>query len=180
MVEDTILMWRFKHGSRDALARIYNKYEAHLLTLATALLNDISAAEDIVHDFFVSFAKSGDKLRLDGNLKGYLAISVANRARDYMREKQRHSNSRDRYQTGKLNIKGPDVYAVLDEELRLLTRSLDQLPYDQREILMLYFYSGLKFREIAGMQNLSINTVQSRYRYGLEKLRVLLNGELKK
>jgi RNA polymerase sigma-70 factor (ECF subfamily) len=180
MVEDKILMWRFKHGSMDALARIYNKYEAHLLTLATALLNDISTAEDIVHDFFVSFAKSADRLRINGNLKGYLAISVANLARDYLRAKKRHLNNSRRYDSVSLQIKEPDNSVLLDEELKLLNQSLVQLPYEQREILMLHFYSDLKFKEIARIQNISINTVQSRYRYGLKKLRILLNGELKK
>ena len=179
MVEDKILMWRFKHGSRDALARIYNKYEAHLLTLATALLNDVNAAEDVVHDFFVSFASSADKLRLDGNLKGYLASSVANRARDQIRKKQRQSTISEEYFISS-KIKEPDVSAIFGEELSLLNRSLAQLPYEQREVLMLHFHSGLKFKTIARAQKTSINTIQSRYRYGMEKLRVLLNGELEK
>jgi DNA-directed RNA polymerase specialized sigma24 family protein len=41
-------------------------------------------------------------------------------------------------------------------------------------------HGGIRFRQIAGMQNVSIKTVQSRYRYGLEKLRSALNGEVKK
>ena len=56
MVEDKILIWRFKRGSREALQRIYEKYVVYLVTLATALSNDVSTAEDIVHDVFVSFA----------------------------------------------------------------------------------------------------------------------------
>lgn len=91
MLEDRLLSWRFKHGSQDALARIYEKYLRYLLTLATALLGDLSSAEDVVHDFFVWFAQSGDRLRLDGTLKGYLATCVANRARDVMRQRSRQS-----------------------------------------------------------------------------------------
>jgi DNA-directed RNA polymerase specialized sigma24 family protein len=53
---------------------------------ATVLLNDVNTAEDIVHDFFVSFAQSGRKLKLDGSLKGYLATCVVNRARDRLDE----------------------------------------------------------------------------------------------
>jgi DNA-directed RNA polymerase specialized sigma24 family protein len=53
MIEDKLLMWKFKRGSRDALQRIYEKYVGYLVTLATALLNDVNTAEDIVHDFFV-------------------------------------------------------------------------------------------------------------------------------
>jgi len=46
-------------------------------------------------------------------------------------------------------------------------------------VIALHLHGGLKFKQIAGLQKTSINTVQSRYRYGLEKLRFLLNGEVK-
>ena len=67
MVEERLLIWKFKCGSRDALREIYEKYRGYLLTLATALLSDVNSAEDVVHDFFVSFAQSGRKLKLDGS-----------------------------------------------------------------------------------------------------------------
>jgi hypothetical protein len=64
MVEDEVLKWKFKCGSRDALRRIYEKYLNRLLTLAMALLNDAGAAEDVVHDVFVSFAESAGDFKL--------------------------------------------------------------------------------------------------------------------
>ena len=72
MLEDRLLLWRFKCGSRDAFRAIYDKYAADLLTLAANLLYDSSAAEDIVQDVFISFVKSVDRFRLRGSLKGYL------------------------------------------------------------------------------------------------------------
>lgn len=71
MIEDKLLIWKFRRGSSEALRRIYEKYEGYLLTLATALLNDVHTAEDVVHDCFVSFAQSAGRLRVDGRLKGY-------------------------------------------------------------------------------------------------------------
>jgi len=76
MIEDKLLIWRLKRGSSDALCRIYNKYKDNLLRLASALSNDQNAAEDIVHDFFVSFAQSTEKLKLNGSLKSYLAKAI--------------------------------------------------------------------------------------------------------
>jgi len=67
IVEDKLLIWRFKRGSRNALQRIYEKYVVCLVTLAAALLNDVSTAEDIAHDVFVSFAQSAERLRLEGS-----------------------------------------------------------------------------------------------------------------
>ena len=48
MLEDTLLIWKFKHGSRDALGRIYAKYRHELLKLAVCLANDVGIAEDAV------------------------------------------------------------------------------------------------------------------------------------
>ena len=69
MIEDKLLVWKFKHGSNDALCRIYEKYKDNLLRLASGLLNDRTAAEDIVHDCFVAFAQSAEKVKLSGSLK---------------------------------------------------------------------------------------------------------------
>jgi RNA polymerase sigma-70 factor (ECF subfamily) len=46
-------------------------------------------------------------------------------------------------------------------------------------VVLLRHFSDFKFKQIAALQNVSINTIQGRYRYGLDKLRSLLNGELK-
>jgi len=55
-----------------------------------------------------------------------------------------------------------------------------QLAYEQREVIMLHLRGDMKFREIAGLQGIPINTAKSRYRYGLEKLRTLLSDQEKK
>lgn len=87
MLEDKILIFRFNRGSREALRRIYIKYKNDLLGLAVALLNDVSSAEDVVHDVFVSFSQSVGTFNLTGSLKSYLSTCVANRARDRNRKK---------------------------------------------------------------------------------------------
>ena len=58
MIEDGLLLWRFKNGNEDALCRIYEKYRTRLLKLANALSNDKELADDVVQDVFVSFAQS--------------------------------------------------------------------------------------------------------------------------
>ena len=66
---------------------------------------------------------------------------------------------------------------MCNEQLQRLAAALERLPYEQRETLMLQAYGGLTLRAIAKMSGLSANTVMSRYRYGIDKLRSLLNGE---
>ena len=181
MIEDKIRLWKFKCGSRDAFRLIYAKYADGLLNLAANLLADKSQAEDVVQDVFVSFVESIEKFRLTGSLKGYLSTCVANRSRDYMRKKMREQTAVvNRSERIKSDVKNPLRLAADSEELLKLSSALTELPYEQREIVVLHLHGGMRFRQIAGMQNVSIKTVQSRYRYGLEKLRSALNGEVKK
>lgn len=178
MVEDELLKFRFKCGSRDALCRIYEKYQDYLLTLAIALLNDVNAAEDIVHDVFVSFAKRAGSFKLAGSLRGYLATCIVNAARDRIRGRQRQPAALDEALLASADSKGLDQAVIADEQSRQLAQAMSQLPYEQREVLTLHVKGGMKFREIARLQDASVNTVQGRYRYGLNKLRSILDGEV--
>jgi RNA polymerase sigma-70 factor (ECF subfamily) len=181
MIEDKLLIWKFKSGDEAALARIYEKYKNDLLRIAAGLLNRTSAAEDIVHDVFVSLAQSADKLKLGGNLKGYLATCVVNRVRNSNRiQKRQQSVNLDETEPVVSGPDRPDSWIVRNEDLDRLNAAMAQLPYAQREVVLLHVQGGMKFRAIAESQNASINTVQSRYRYGIDKLRSLLNSEVEK
>ena len=179
MVEDRLLIWKFKLGNRDALRRLYEKYKNDLLKLAVSLANDVSTAEDVVQDVFVSFAQSADKIRPRGNLKKYLITCVANRIRNRKRNQQRHETSGIDDLDGTISdVNRPEQWAILSEELALLSNAMAQIPYEQREVVTLYMQGDMTFRQIAKIQNASISTVQGRYRYGLNKLRLILNGEI--
>ena len=181
MLQDKLLIWQFNRGRKEALRHIYEKYKDDLVTLAAVLLSDVSAAEDVVHDVFVSFLKSFEKFRLTGSLKSYLATCVANNARNINKTRHRHQSfGLDEIEPVLSNADRPDAALIFGEELRQLSLALGQLPYEQREVLMLHIHSGLKFKAIARSQGVSINTVQGRYRYALDKLRLMLNSEVKK
>jgi DNA-directed RNA polymerase specialized sigma24 family protein len=64
VLEDRLLVWKFKHGSKDAFCRIYEKYRDDLLRLAISLLNEADIAEDIVHDAFTSFIQNANRFQL--------------------------------------------------------------------------------------------------------------------
>ncbi|UCD49838.1 MAG: sigma-70 family RNA polymerase sigma factor [Phycisphaerales bacterium] len=176
-IEDRLLVRRFNAGDAQALRRIYEKYRPDLLSVARALLKDPSAAEDVLHDVVVSFASQAGRFALKGSLKGYLAICVANRARNVNRrsgprgpagEVQRHRPQR-----------GNACQAASDaERCQIVTSAMEQLSDAQREVVALHVLGAMRFREIAQQKGESINTIQSRYRYGLKKLRSLLNGQV--
>lgn len=178
MLEDAFLIRQFRRGRPEALQRIYEKYRTAMLTVATALCNDVHAAEDIVQDCFLSFARTGSRLRTEGSLKGYLLASVVNRVRDRRRAAARQPLTLDSAEAFRSPEAAPETAAICNEQMQTIRGALEQLPPEQREVVVLYTRARMTFREIAGLQNASLPTVQSRYRYGLDKLRVLLNGEL--
>ena len=181
MIEDRLIILRFKQGRHDALRQIYDKYKVELLRLAVVLVGDANTAEDMVHDVFVKFARSADRIKLTGNLKNYLVTSVINRVRNHVRDRKRHS------ETGLDGAKGlaapersPHQWAILGEQLMLLSKALQELPYEQREVICLRMEMDMTFRQIAARQSTSVNTVKGRYRYGISKLRSLVNGQVEK
>ncbi|MHC4476096.1 MAG: RNA polymerase sigma factor [Planctomycetota bacterium] len=179
--EDRRLIRKLNRGNIAVVRRIYEKYKDDLVTLAAALLHNVNTAEDVVHEVFVCFIESAGGFKLTGSLKGYLATCVANRARNRNKAMHRRQNiSLDQAPPVGSEADSPDYCAIFGEELQRLTWALAQLAYEQREVLLLHLHSGMKFREIAESQGISINTVQGRYRYGLDKLRSLLNSEGKK
>ncbi len=180
IIDEKILVWKFNRGSKDALRRLYEKYKDDLLGLAVTLLRDRSLAEDVVHDVFVSFARSAGSFRLTGTMKGYLSTCVANCARDRNRLRLSQNVGLDAAEAISANSDGPVEYAVGSEQARRLHELLGRLPYEQREIIVLHLHQEMRFREIAEALGVSINTVQSRYRYGLDKLRSIFNSMVTK
>ncbi len=179
MLEDKLLILKFKCGSSEALCRIYRKYGDYLLALAAALLEDVNTAEDVVHDVFCKFIESREKFKLAGSLKNFLATCVVNLARDKLRARRSQPCELDEATATVLDRNEPEHYAIFGEEARHLNHAIAQLSYEQREVIMLHLRGGMKFREIADLQGISINTAKSRYRYGLEKLRTLLSDKEK-
>jgi RNA polymerase sigma factor (sigma-70 family) len=177
MIEDKLLILRAKRRSVRAFNRIYLKYKNYLLTVATALLSDISLSEDCVHDVFVAFARSITQFELTGSLKTYLAICVTNRARNMNKLAKPISLSEQQENMCTSGSPRPDQSAILSESSTRVNRALAQLNYEQREVVTLHLISGMTFRHIAELKNKSINTIQSRYRYGMENLQSLLSEE---
>jgi RNA polymerase sigma factor (sigma-70 family) len=179
MFEDELLKWKFKQGSTEALSCIYQKYLDDLLTLAVGLLNDPDEAEDVVQDVFISFVRSAGNFKLRGSLRAYLATSVVNRVRDRIRKKRTRSLSRDRHEMD-IDLHGPDQSLIYSEQWQRVIRALDELPYNQREVILLRLHSDMRFREIAKAQNVSVHTAMARYKSGLKRLQSSLNGKVRK
>ena len=179
-MEDKLLIWKFKRGSREALRRIYDKYHSGLLKFAVVLTGDADMAEDVVQEVFIKFAQSANRIGLSGSLKSYLITSALNYVRNQRRDNQRHrTQNLEEAEQLTSTTRGPEQWVVLSEQLERLSYAMGCLPYEQREVITLRMEADMTFRKIADLQKTSISTVNARYRYGIEKLRSLLNHEVK-
>jgi RNA polymerase sigma factor (sigma-70 family) len=179
MLEDKRLIRRLQGGRVDALRRVYDKYKLDLLKLAILLTGDTHRSEDAVQDVFLRLAESFDRISDHGNLKNFLITCLINRIRTLRRDGQRHEvapPSEAATQTARSSP--PDHWAVVNEQMQRISQAMAGLPIEQREVVTLRFEADLGFPEIARIQNAPINTVQGRYRYGMEKLRALLDSEV--
>lgn len=181
MLEDKLLIWKLRGGNRDALRMIYEKYRDYLLRIAAGLLKEKSKAEDVVHDVFAAFVTASTNFTLTGSLRGYLATCVANKARNINRTTSRQRTvSLNETKPAVSNMTRPDEWIIYNEQFQQLCNAMVQLPYEQREAVVLHIQGSMKFKEIAKLQETSVKTALSRYRYGLDKLRSILNSEVTK
>jgi RNA polymerase sigma-70 factor (ECF subfamily) len=175
---DRRLLRRLQQGDKAALAEVYEAQKDRLLTLAYRLLGDRGDAEDCLQEVFLRLVRDAVNLEIRGNLASYLASCVLNRARDELRKGRRsvhvpwsrHQERPSLDPDPSIVLEGMDLAARIQEALSLL-------PLEQREVVALHLNGGLTFREIGEVQSVSLNTAQSRYRYGIQKLRELLSGQ---
>ena len=180
MIRDKRLIRRFNKGDVTALRDMYALYKDDLVSLAGALLHDKTSAEDAVHDVFAKLIARQTTLTIATNLRQYLLTAVANAARRHYRSQKKAAaiSLSETHASGAACGDLPEQPVLFRENQQNLVHALAALPYEQREVILLRHFSDLKFKAIASSQNVSVNTVQGRYRYGLDKLRSLLNGEL--
>ena len=178
MLEDKQLILKVKAGDKDALRQIYTKYKDILFMIAMSLLNESNAAEDVMHDVFVSFTRNISSFHLYGSLKNYLITCVLNRSRDMLRSKMYRVVEIKRTNPAISDDSSPLQQVMDREQMDLLEEAMTKIPVQQREVVTLHLQGDLKFKEIADIQKISVSTVQGRYRYGLEKLKSILDGQV--
>ncbi len=180
MLKDKKLKRRLSEGDSDALCEVYDMYADELFTLACVLLNDRLKAEDILQDVFVRFARSVKRLRIRGKIKNYLCTCIANRCRDEFRKKKLVTVDISDMDIEAVKGFNPAENAAKSEQVMMLLKNLAKLPDKQREVIVLRIKGGMSLRKIAKSRGISVNTVMGRYRYGMNKLRSMFNGELER
>ena len=160
---------RQPNGTREWLGDLYDCHAAALYRYAVMILADREAAADAVQQVFARLAgRSRDRPEIQGN---YLKRAIRNECFSMLRARRRKRHAADSQEILEA-LSAPDD--APDERLAI-QRALLRLPPDQREVVHLKVFEGLTLQEIAVFTGDSINTIASRYRYALEKMRTLLN-----
>ena len=175
MPQDQYLLEQLRQRNPQALRAIYENHKDHLLTRAACLLGDTAAAEDCLHDVFVKLAADASSLRIR-QLKSYLTTCITNRARDFYRRKARHDIDLGDVSEPSTDDPQPWQNLSANEDAANLLRALTQLPYEQREALVLRHHDDLTFRQIAQLQQTKTSTARSRYNIAIQKMRILLQN----
>ncbi|HVT49177.1 MAG TPA: sigma-70 family RNA polymerase sigma factor [Vicinamibacterales bacterium] len=154
------------------LAAIYDRVATSLYRHALMILADPAAAEDVVHDVFAALA--GRRVPDVMSIDAYLRQAVRHQC--FTRLRRRRWRAPAGTDEPALLEAAPAAAACHDERIAI-EQALRSLPPEQREVVHLKTFEGLTFQEIAGVTETSINTVASRYRYAIDKLRVALGRE---
>lgn len=154
----------------ELLERIVDAHMDRLFRYAFFRTESRADAEDIVQEVLLRLFRSEKDLARVKDIEGYLLRSIANRCCDYHRRRRR---------TVPLDEAAPLVVSdddgLPEEERKRLEALLSDLPPEQAEVIRLKTSDRLTFARIAQLTAASEATVKSRFRYGIEKLRNMLN-----
>jgi RNA polymerase sigma-70 factor (ECF subfamily) len=159
---------------KDRLEELYDRFGGRLYHFLLLKLGSAGDAEDVLQEVFVRLAGAGFRLKFVRRLEAFAFKVARNEALRFLGRRK----ARDvRRLEGSLlpgfaeAVEGPDP-----AEVRSLSEALAGLPEAQQEVIVLRYFEGLNFRDIARVCGISENTAASRCRYGLDKLRAILEG----
>jgi RNA polymerase sigma-70 factor, ECF subfamily len=167
------LLSRLAAGDEAAFALVYEGYGARLLRTATAMLGRSEDAEDAVQEVFMALVRSRRRLAEIDDLTAYLFTALRHAAGRYAVRRQKAAKRVDWLEVASKSENHVDALAS-GECREGLRRALEQLPPEQREVVSYRLAGELTFAQIAQLLEVSTQTAVSRYRYALEKLRLLL------
>jgi RNA polymerase sigma factor (sigma-70 family) len=179
---DQDLVQAYIKGDHSAIEVLINRHRSKVYTYILLTIKNQQLAEDLFQETFIKVIQSlrGGKYKDNGKFLSWVIRIAHNLIIDHFRkEKQMNSISNDDsevdlFNSKKLsdsNIEELIINSQIKSEIRIL---INELPDDQRAVVLLRHYGGLSFKEIADQTDVSINTALGRMRYALINLRKLI------
>ncbi len=169
--EEKYLVKRLKSGDNRVFDLIYKTYYQSLVDFAQMFLDDRFCAEEVVNEFFVWLWENRKSVKIKYNLAGYLYKSIKNRVLNRLNKKQNIVLQQLRENLEQEAQIPPDQQLIYNEEWQKVQNILQLIPERSREIFIMHRYDGLKYKEIAQLLNISVNTVENHIVKALQILR---------
>jgi RNA polymerase sigma factor (sigma-70 family) len=179
---DQELVQAYIKGDHSAIEVLINRHRSKVYTYILLTIKNQQLAEDLFQETFIKVIQSlrGGKYKDNGKFLSWVIRIAHNLIIDHFRkEKQLNSISNDDTEVDLFNSKKLSEdnieELIISSQIRSEIRTLiNELPDDQREVVLLRHYGGLSFKEIADQTDVSINTALGRMRYALINLRKLI------
>ena len=172
--DDMRLVARIRAGDQQAMAELYDRYAKVVYAVALRVLQETSAAEDVLQDVFVQLWRNPDAFDASrGSLAAWLAVISRHRAIDRLRKRRPEVDIEDCVIAG-----GPDLCdeaerGLIVEKVRAVLAEMSPV---QRTALELAYFQGLTHTEIAEKTGEPLGTIKTRIRSGLQQLRTKFAG----
>lgn len=174
-MDDRTLIYKIQRGQKELLNEIAEKYYDDIYRFCCYLTGQREDSYDLAQETFLKFIRYVEHYRYR-NLKGYLLTIARNVCMDYLRQEKRGfltvlagEAEEDSICQGAKEESRDEISELVERQF--FWEELRKLPQIQREALILYYYSGMKIREIAAITGVSISTIKSRLRQGMEKMK---------
>jgi len=158
------------------IEQILDSFGSKLLNYLMIKLGSSQDAEDVLQEICYRLVKYRVRFRFISNPSAYLFRMARNEAVSCLKQRREHQANpysvEESSQVIQNSIAGPDLNV-----LKKASDALAKIPDDQREVIVLKFFGDLTFKEIARVCGVSMGTVTSRYRYGMQKLSTILEDK---
>ena len=181
-LSDAELITEYLNGSERSLEKLINRHQLQIFNFINSKVNDRDKSEDIFQDTFIKVIKTlkNGSYNEEGKFLPWVMRIAHNLVIDYFRKSNRipiieNKEEFDIFQF--LSDTTPNAESVLVEEqvLKDIQNLIEELPEDQKEVLIMRLYRDMSFKEIAENTNVSINTALGRMRYAIINLRKMIN-----
>ena len=181
-LSDQKLIEQFLSGEKQGIDKLINRHKTKVYTYILLVVKNQQLAEDIFQDTFIKVIKSlvDGKYKDNGRFVSWVIRIAHNLIIDHFRkEKQLNTLSNDDYEADifnskKLSDQNIEDVLIRDQITSDVRQLIDELPEEQKQVILLRHYGGMSFKEIAEQTDVSINTALGRMRYALINLRKLI------
>lgn len=165
------LLSSIAQGNMNSLEQLYRIAATPVHSFALSILRNRYDAEDVLHDCFLSIARSAASYRSNGKPMAWILTIARNLSLSRLRESGRESSLDDE---NTVEFEAPPQ-GVDSEEKLLLETCLNRLSEEERQIITLHVTAGFKHREIAKLLEIPLSTVLSKYNRAIKKLRTMIS-----